>query len=96
MVDAWSPPSPIFFSFFFFADREIRRKVWTVFSSNSRVRVRPAPKSPFTAAAINFISIQLATVNRLERANCVCIYIYKSICIYTRGEETLTARFIDN
>ena len=79
-------------------DREIRRKASAVLSSNSRVRVRSVPKSPFTAAAINFISIQLATVNRLERANCVCIYIYiyKSICIYTRGEETLTARFIDN
>lgn len=88
-------PLFFFFFFFFFVDREIRRKAWTVLS-NSRVRVRPAPKSPFTAAAINFISIQLATVNRLERANCVCIYIYKSICIYTRGEETLTARFIDN
>lgn len=79
--------SPYFFFFFFFVDREIRRKASAVLSSNSRVRVRSVPKSPFTAAAINFISIQLATVNRLERANCVCIYIYINLYAYIQGER---------
>lgn len=69
-----------FFFFFFRGSRDSTKSIGCAFVFSRSYSERATPS---IAATINFISIQLATVNRLERANCVYIYIN----LYIQGER---------
>lgn len=83
-VRSFSPSSPpLFFLFLFFSritrfDEKHRLRFYVFAFAFGPQNAQP----PFRAAAINFISIQLATVNRLaDKLQHVYIYIYINLHI---------------